>query len=158
MMYWGVHLQSGACQWGSKAAHSSWSVLQGISLLTPFCSAALGWSSRLTLLPMSLTPPAHHIRLSSSQAAPATRDLCLHMQGMNLLVYGDSLTESFRGSIVGRKAAQFKDNRRAWGQLIRKKYRAAPYSISGRCSAAVGTATAGFCLSVVPAVLPQAGL
>lgn len=61
--------------------------------------------------------------------------LSLHLQGgLDVLLYGDSLFESFRQKRLGFARSEFVDNYVAWTDLIQSQYRAASYSIAGKGS------------------------
>lgn len=61
----------------------------------------------------------------------------LSLQGMDLVVYGDSIVEGFRGLGMGSFRPKMRTNNQAWTELIQPNFRAVPWGISGKAAAAV---------------------
>ncbi len=55
-------------------------------------------------------------------------------QAFDVIIYGDSITEAFRGTTQGRSDPLWDENRYWFQQLIGSQYRAAVYSIAGKCN------------------------
>lgn len=79
-----------------------------------------------------------HSRLpqtSCSHPQPELRHLmpvhCPPMQTVDLMVFGDSITESFRGTAFGIPQPKFEANKAAWDTLVTSKYSNLVFSIAG---------------------------
>lgn len=77
---------------------------------------------------------------ASHRGRPSAADQTLlgtAMQVWDLIVYGDSITEAFRGTTVGFRSERWSENEAAWAALVTappppaRRYNAAVYSISG---------------------------
>lgn len=64
-----------------------------------------------------------------------------HSQAFDALIFGDSITEAFRGTCMGFGDASWEENRRAFEAAVGSRFRTAVFSKAGKPTGCWGGST-----------------